>query len=67
LDASFFSDLDINPQEIITKMDEWDIINNNRENTYNGTRINIQRNLTTLEALEFRMKTDKTIADNIGT
>ena len=66
LDAQFFSILGIDTSEIITKMDQWDIVNINREDTYHGTRINIQRGITTLESFEDRMKTDKIIIDGMG-
>lgn len=64
LDSSFFLAAGIDVSQVISVMDEWDVINNNRENSYTGTRINVQRNFRTLTTLENQLRRDKILIDS---
>jgi len=65
LNSPFFNAAGIDVNEVLNKMDQWDIVNNNRENTYYGSRIVLQRNIKTLESIEKQLKIDKTIIDSL--
>ena len=65
LDASFFSGAGINVDHVLNLMDEWDVINNYRENSYFGTHINVQRFYLTLTSLENQLRRDKIVIEGL--